>query len=342
VLNQSTTDSGPVGRARVVAHRVGRSVQGPVDSTLTDRTGAFRLEVEADSASLYLVSARHDGIEYFSPPLRGTPDSTSDPVVLVVSDTSSTVPVRAPHRHIVIAPPNAERTREIVDLVTLETAGARFTRVASDSLSANWAGPLPRGVLDARVGESDFSPDAVQIARDSVFLFAPIAPGEKQLMLQYWIPADQTELTIPSSSEETNLYIEGGKATATGPGLTAVAPEEIMGSQFSHWIGTVPLDSVVVVRLAAAGGQSSAPVVALVAVMVVILLAAASRFLRRPVESGAAATSAGLVETLARLDAEYSGRQAQVEPEEWARYRRDRARLKQEIAAALAEERRPR
>ena len=342
VLNQSAPDSAPAAGVRVVAHRIGRTVQGPTDSTRTDRTGAFRLSMPADSEAVYLLSARHHGIEYFSAPFQDPSGRGADTVVLVVSDTSSTVLVRAPRRHIVIAPPTTERTREIVDLVTLETVGGRLTRVAPDSITPNWAGPLPPGVLDVVVGESDFSPDAVELARDSVFVFGPVAPGDKQLLLQYWIPVDRLTLLIPSSSDEMDLYIEGSGATATGPGLSAAAPEEIGGGQFSHWSGAVPEGRAVQVRLAPRGQESSALIVGLVSVMVLILAAAAFRLVRRPAPPRSAATSAELIDRLARLDAAQSSRREDPDREVVERYHRERAQLKREIAAALARERPPR
>lgn len=342
VLNQSAPDSAPAAGVRVVAHRIGRTVQGPIDSTKTDRRGGFRMTMPADSEAVYLLSARHHGIEYFSAPFQDPSGQRADTVVLVVSDTSSTVAVHAPRRHIVIAPPTTERTREIVDLVTLETVGGRLTRVAPDTLTPNWAGPLPPGVLDVVVGESDFSPDAVEIARDSVFVFGPVAPGEKQLWLQYWIPVDQLALVIPSLSDVTDLYIEGSGATATGPGLSAVAPEEMGGSQFSHWTGTMPEGSAVEVRLARQGQESYALIVALVSVMVLILAAAAYRLLRRPAPAPRAATSAELIDRLARLDAAKDARRGDADRDALKRYQREREQLKQEIAAALARERRPR
>ncbi|NNG16199.1 MAG: hypothetical protein HKM89_06920, partial [Gemmatimonadales bacterium] len=205
MLNQTTPDSAPAAGVRVVMHQVGPSIQGPVDSTATDRSGMFRFRFSADSQSVYLLSARHHGIEYFSAPIRGAGDIMPDTVLLVVSDTSTTISVQAPNRHIVIAPPTSEGTREIVDFITLQAAGGHLTRVSPDSQTPNWSGPLPPGVLDARVGESDFSPDAVTIERDSVFLFAPVAPGEKQLLLHYWIPVAQAGLTIPTASDEIDL-----------------------------------------------------------------------------------------------------------------------------------------
>ena len=341
VLNQTLPDSAPVPGVRVVIHEVGPSVQGPVDSTATDRSGTFRFRFPADSESVYLLSARHQGIEYFSAPIRGTGDVIPDTVLLVVSDTSSAVSVQAPNRHIVIAPPTSGGAREIVDFITLQTlqaAGGRLTRVSPDSQTPNWAGPLPPGVQDARVGESDFSPDAVRIERDSVFLFAPVAPGEKQLLLYYWIPVDQAALTIPSLSDEVDLYIEGDGATADGPQLAAVAPEEIAGSRFARWTGTSPPGTSIDVRLAPPRRQSNLLIIVLVGMMSLILAVVSVWLIRRPVQARAGVGADQLIESLAQLDARYHGRQGEVAADEWERYQRERAELKRRVVRALAQE----
>src|SRR5512135_3767065 len=67
VVRTSGADSIPVAGARVLLHRIGRSVQGPIDSAFADRRGAFRFRFVPDTSAVYLTSSRYDGIEYFSP-----------------------------------------------------------------------------------------------------------------------------------------------------------------------------------------------------------------------------------------------------------------------------------
>jgi hypothetical protein len=57
------------------------------------------------------------------------------------------------------------------------------------------------------------------------------------------------------------------------------------------------------------------------------------RSLARP---GPAPPGADLVDRLARLEAQYAGRETEVKPEEWATYLAERARLKSELASHLA------
>ena len=62
-------DTVAVRGAAVVLHRVGRAAQGPVDTTVADAAGRFRLRFTPDTSAAWLLSARFAGIEYFSAPI---------------------------------------------------------------------------------------------------------------------------------------------------------------------------------------------------------------------------------------------------------------------------------
>src|SRR5215213_1474789 len=210
-------DSTPVIGIRVVLHQVGRTVQGPVDSVPTDRSGRFRFALRADTNSLYLLSARHDAIEYFSPPVHtnaGRPDTA---LRIVVYDTSTTAPISIEARHLVIARPGEDGSRNVLDLIVLQNAGNR-TRIAPDTLLPSWSGAVPHGSIGLELGESDISPDAVTRRGDSVFVTAPLAPGEKQLTIQYLLPAGSQVLDLPFAQTVpmVNVLAEEKKATAGG------------------------------------------------------------------------------------------------------------------------------
>jgi hypothetical protein len=70
------------------------------------------------------------------------------------------------------------------------------------------------------------------------------------------------------------------------------------------------------------------------------LALAAPRVLRRPATLPAAvlpADARALVHALAVLDARFAGREAELSEDELARYRAERARLKADLGAALAD-----
>jgi hypothetical protein len=323
----------PVGSVRVVLHRVTQAVQGPIDSTVTGRDGRFRFAFARDTGALYLLSARHAGIEYFSTPLDSRRTAGDERVTVVVHDTSSRAPIAVSARHVVIPRPGDDGTREVLDLVLLANAG-RVTRVPPDSLGAAWSGPLPRGSEGLELGDSDVSPDAVIRRNDSAIVSAPIAPGEKQLALQYHLPGGRREIEIPVGPEPAalNILLEEPGATAVGPGLAIADSQLIEGRSFRRWSGDVPANAIVLVRLPGAGPGATPILAVLVTLLALGLLIAAWRLLPR----ARAVPADHLVGEIASLDARYEGRAAETAPEEWARYLERRGRLKAELASALA------
>jgi hypothetical protein len=245
------------------------------------------------------------------------------------------VPITLTARHVVIPRAGEGGTREVLDLVLLANAGTQ-TRVAPDSMGASWSGPLPPGSEGLELGESDVSPDAVTRRGDSAIVTAPISPGEKQLALQYHFPAGRQELEIPVGTERVafNLLVEEPGATATGPGLALADSQLIEGRSFQRWSGDLPGNSTVRVTLPGVGPEGGPIIAAMVAVLALALLLAAWRVL-----PGAKVVSSDrLVGEIAILDTRYQGREADIDPQEWARYLQRRGDLKAELESALARE----
>lgn len=345
VLRPEPADSTPISDVRVVLHRVGRETQGPLDSTRSAADGRFRFRFPADTGALYLLSARYGGVEYFSPPVRvgASPPDTS--IMLVVYDTSSTAPLTLGARHVVIPRPGDDGTREVLDLIVLLNPG-RVARVAPDTLGASWSGPLPEASEGLDVGESDVSPEAVVRRGDSVFLAAPIGPGEKQLSLQYHVPGSVTRAQVPLGREggTVNVLLEEPGGSVSGPGLALADTQVIGGRAFRRWTGAVPANAMIEVRLPGAARRPIQLLGALVALAAATLAAAAWRYMgRRPARDIASAppsTPDRMIDRIAALDARYLGREAEVPPPEWARYQEDRSRLKAELEEMLAVPRR--
>jgi hypothetical protein len=343
VLRPAGDDSVAVSGVRVVLHRVGAAEQGPVDSMPSGPDGRFRFGLVRDTSALYLLSARYKGIEYFSFPLDRADGRDPAPVALVVRDTSSRTPVTVSARHLVIPRPGEDGKREVLDLVLLVNQGTE-TRVAPDSLSASWSGPLPPASEGLDLGESDVSPDAVTRRGDSVIVSAPISPGEKQLAFQYHLPGGRQAIELPVGADPValNVLLEEPGASASGPGLAESDSQAIEGRSFRRWTGDVPANAVVRITLPGAGGSSTPVIAVLVAVLALALLLAAWRIL--PQRRAAAAPGGRrndadlLLNEIAALDTRYQGREAELQPEEWTRYLERRAALKAEAAAALARE----
>ncbi|MBA3522626.1 MAG: hypothetical protein H0T90_09015 [Gemmatimonadales bacterium] len=341
VVRPSGGDTVNVAAVRVVLHQVGRDIQGPIDSALSSARGRFRFFFQADSGALYLLSARYGGIEYFSTPVHTNPERPDTAIRVVVHDTSSTAAVALAARHIVIPRPDKDGARTVLDLIVLRNDG-ESARVAPDSLRPSWTGPLPPSSIGIEVGESDVSPDAVSREGDSVFVAAPIAPGEKQIALQYLLPSDGGPVEIPIGREggTVNLLVEEVGASASGAGLALADSQTIDGRSFRRWTGEMSPGTVMRVTLPGAGRATVPVLAALVGALALALAAAAWLLLARrsaPVTAEEPPdTPNRLLDALGALDARYADRERETDPEEWSRYLTERTRLKASLEATLA------
>lgn len=330
-------DTLPVARQRVVLHHISREVQGPIDSVVTDPRGHFAFRFKPDTAALYLISARYAGVEYFSAPVhvnRLLPDTA---LVLVVSDTSKSQPVGLGSRHLLVSRPGKDGTRQVLDIVTLRNSGER-TRVPTDSQTPSWAMALPVGVLHPEPGQSDFSADAMIVAGDTLKLFAPIAPGEKDLSIAYAVPARAREFGIPMPPAGGMVFVllEDADARLRGSSVASVVDtQSVQGHRFWRWTAEVPRPETLRVEFATDWLATLALPLA-VALMAAALGVGAWIGLRRRASSAEPVTAGGLIDALARLDARYAGRKSEVSPEEWVQYEQAREKLKADLTAKLA------
>ena len=337
-------DSSGVRGTAVVLHRIGRERQGPVDSAQTDARGRFRFRFAADTSAIYLVSARRGGIEYFSTPVHLNPDRPDTAMRIVVADTSSAAPVELEARHLVVGSPAPDGTRGIVDIIVLGNRGHR-TRVAPDTIRPSWSGPLPSGTVGLEVGDGEVSPNAVARRGDRVAFFAPIPPGEKQLVIEYRLPPGLSEarLTLDQPAELLNVLLAEPDASVAGAGLALADTQVIDGRSYRRWTGAGASGGVVRIAFPKPPLALRWVLPVLVAVMAGTL-AVAGAWLARPAPAEGhgdpAATADGLLTRVATLDAQYGGKETTTPPDEWRRYQEERARLKAELSAALAAARR--
>jgi hypothetical protein len=335
VLRPSGKDTVGVAGARVVLHRVSRQAQGPIDSVLAGPQGEFRFRYATDTSAVYLLSSGYAGIEYFSSPLHTNGDLPDTGLVLFVSDTSSSTPIHVESRHLVIGKPGPDGTRSALEIVVLGNEGA-VTRVARDSLSPVWGTRLPKGALAFQVGQGDVGPDGLLMRGDSVVLVSPVAPGQKQLMYTYALPAEPgaIELPIGDSIATANVLLEEFDRTVSGGGISKADSQKIESRSFQQWAGPVPAGAVI--RIDFPGNTVAWVLPLLVGGVALTLVFVGMRALQRRPQTVAAPAYNAALEQLARLDAKYAGREAEVAPEEWARYQEERARLKTELASQLA------
>ena len=337
-------DTVPVPGARVVLHRVGRDRQGPLDSVSADASGRFRFRFQADTAAIYLLSARWGDVEYFSPPVHTNPARPDTGLRVVVYDTSSIAPISVEARHIVVPRAGPDGTRSVLDLIVLRNDG-RVARVAPDSSRPSWRLVLPPGTGDMEVGESDLSPDAIVREGDTVKVLAPLAPGQKQLSLEYGVTPVRGRLEFPVGPDggPVNLLVEERNVRVSGGTLALADSQVIEGRNFRRYTGNVPAGGTLVLAVGAAGAAAATRVAlpVLVGAVAVMLAAAAWWIIRLPSRQAPVLLPEQMLDAIAALDARYAGREPETAAEEWRGYVAERARLKAELERTLAARGRP-
>lgn len=336
-------DTLPVGGLAVVLHRVARLTQGPVDTARADQAGRFRFRFKADTTAAYLLSARYAGIEHFSQPVGIDPAHPDTAVVVIVSDTSSSAPVAVRQRTLLISRADEGGTRTVIDWFVLANRGD-LTRVAPDTIRPSWATPLPEDAQNVEVADtrlSQFSPDAVVFRRDSALVFAPLSPGEKELMLQYRIPGALRRFFAPSGGAVDSVFVllQEPSARVLAPRMIRADSQLIEGRVFRRWAGALPAGSAIEIGLPAPLLSQGRTLALLVGVAALAFFVLAWYVLRRrasPAAFSLLAPPSVLADAIAHLDARYLGREGEVPPEEWRGYLEERRRLKEALAAALA------
>lgn len=350
------TESGrpvPVPGEWIVLHRVGTDRAAPLDSVRSGRDGRFRFRYSrtGDPQALYFVSARFEGIAYFSPPLRADTVRGEDADIIVYATTTDTSALRMQGRHLVVSAARAG-DREVAEVFELENSSTR-TIVARDSTAPLWSIGLPDDARNPGVARGDVTAAAVVFREGRAELFAPISPGVRQLVLTYRVPLASTSLAIPVERDVAVLEVllEEPRATVEGAGLREVAPAAIEDREFHRFLAQdAPANAVVRLTLPAPVSRNDAALrvlgVAVAAVMIVALAAwmfrrrRASAALRAAAAAPAAVPVEPLLAELATLDARFE-RQHNPTAEARASYERTRAELKARVAAALAGEKPP-
>lgn len=240
VIRVVASDTVVVPGAMVLLHGVSPTVQGVLDSTRSDAEGRWRFRPAVDSATVLLVSARHEGIEYFAPPVARERRDTDRPLDVLVADLDSTAPVAIASRHVIVGGPAPDGTRDVVDLIVLRNASGR-TRAMPDTATPTWHLALPPHAANTRIGDADFAADMLDLHGDTLFLHAPIPPGDRQLFLQYQIVPASRRFAIPMDQAITTLTLMAEEdALEAGAYLSRSGTEELEGRRFVRWSGTVP------------------------------------------------------------------------------------------------------
>ncbi len=178
-------------------HRMGPAGSSPLDSMRTDRAGSYHFTVTGrDTTAQYVVGVQYAGVAYLSGTAGPGRWSSRELDAFSVFDTSATQPIVLSQRHLLIQPANPDGSIPVLELLVLANGGTR-TRVGADSTRPTWRGRLLVGGFDLEVGEGDVTRDAITHAGDSISVFAPLTPGEKQIVLTYLLPRKLAQVVLP-------------------------------------------------------------------------------------------------------------------------------------------------
>jgi hypothetical protein len=280
----------PVTGAWVVLHRVGPDSAGPIDSLRSDPRGrySFKYTRTGSSDAIYFVSASHDGIAYFTTPLAEGKVSGNDGEITVFDTTSGHVAMSLRGHHVVVSAADANARRSIVEVYDLSN-DSTLTRVAKGETpaGATWQTHVVNGIGDFKVSQGDISAAAVSYANGIVSVFAPLAPGIKQLSFSYSLPAKSFPLKLPIETE-TGIYeilIEEKAGSVIAPHMKEMEPVTVDERNFRRFLGSdLPENSVAVIDLPAPPPTHSIDPRVLVAITLVIggtMVLALAQALRR-------------------------------------------------------------
>ena len=247
----------PVARVWVVLHRVGPDGAGPLDSLQSDAAGrySFTYARTGSDEAVYFVSASHNGIAYFTPPLHEHEVKGEEAEITVFDTTSKRVPISVRGHHVVVSAVDGRAERLITEVFELSNDSS-VTRVAAseDAAGATWATVMTAGGRDFTVSEGDFPSAAVKFGDGKVALLAPIAPGIKQVSFSYKIPASAFPISLPIT-ELTGVYevlIEEKTGGVSAPQVKEVEAVTVDQRSFRRFLGSdVPRNSIAVITLPA-------------------------------------------------------------------------------------------
>ncbi len=351
-----STGMGPAAGAWVTVHRVAKDNAGPIDSIRSDARGQYRLKWHAfgSNDAVYFASVTWDGIAYFTAPLRSSSSRGDEAEITVFDTTSKPFPVTVRGRHLIVGKSDSTDMRTIIEVFELSN-DSTHTLVSADgpAPAPTWSIAIPSSARDVRATEGEISPDAFANSAGRVSVFAPLAPGVKQLSFSYKVPVSSFPLTFVAEhgSVVFEVLLEEPRGTVTAPNFANVDPVTLERRNFRRYLGQdVKEGERVLIDLPAAptAGRNRYIAGLLVGIGFLMLLVL-GRAVQKRAGARATPTRAELVyprppaapaherlaHEIAALDALYAQQQAPSDEVRVA-YERRRVVLKSELADALA------
>ncbi|MBL0939954.1 MAG: hypothetical protein IBJ03_13750 [Gemmatimonadaceae bacterium] len=351
-----STGMGPATGVWVTLHRVGKDSAGPMDSIRTDAAGVYRLRYTPWGASdaVYFASTTYGGIAYFSEPLRAVRVAGDAAEITVFDTTSRTFPLAIKGRHLIISQLDSTDMRTVIEV--FEIANDSLTTLVAGSGSnppPTWMVTVPSTAREVRANENEFSPETFVATEGKVSVFAPIAPGIKQIAFSYKLPSSSFPLAMRATHGAVvfEVLLEEPQGNVKGKGFTTVGPVSIEGRNFWRFLAqdVVPdADLIIDLPSGAAPGRNLYIAGLLVAVGFLMMLALTRSMQRarakregnaQPARMAVAdgVSSERLAQEIAALDAMYAKQESPTDAVRHA-YETRRAELKAALSEALAEE----
>lgn len=239
--NGDSTGMGPATGAWVTLHRVGKDSAGPIDSVRSDAAGRYRFQWRPFGASdaVYFASVTWDGIAYFTAPLRDKVTRGDVGEITVFDTTMRTFPLSVKGRHLIVGAADSTELRTVIEVFELSNDSLRTLVTTEGNASRpTWSVAVPQAAQDVHVTEGEVAPDAFRHVPGRVSIFAPIAPGLKQLAFSYKVPAASFPITVNAEAGAVvfEVLLEEPKGNVFGEGFTAVDPVTIEGRTFKRYL----------------------------------------------------------------------------------------------------------
>lgn len=289
VVRPGATHMLPVPGAWVTLHRLGSDQAAPLDSVRADPRGRYEFNFRrlGDERAIYFVSASYGGIAYFTPPLVHSTVRGAEAEIAVFDTTSAHVPISVRGYHVIVSAVDASALRTVTEVYELANDSS-VTRVARPGPGgAVWSAAFPPQATEFQVSQGDIPSTAVRFEDGRALVYAPIAPGLKQLSFSYSLPAAVFPLSIPleGPTQVFEVLIEEEKGSVTGANLKETAPVALEQRSFRRFLGSdVPANAVSVIDLPAASARrdiDSRFMVALILTIASAMVFALARALRR-------------------------------------------------------------
>jgi len=236
-----STGMGAATGAWVTLHRVGKDTAGPIDSMKLDAAGRYRFRWRPSGAkdAVYFASVTWGGIAYFTAPLRDT-DTRGDAAEITVFDTTTrAMRFAVKGRHLIVGKADSTDTRTVVEVFELSNDSLR-TMISPDVKPPvpTWSVVVPQAALDVRVMQGEIAPEAFAHAPGRVSIFAPIAPGIKQVAFSYKMAAANFPITVRAEQGAVvfEILMEEPEGRVFGSAFTAVDPVTIDGRKFQRFL----------------------------------------------------------------------------------------------------------